>query len=522
MPVLEEPLTVPKLDLLRSPWRTMPLAIDGTLAPAEWKEAAQMPLPKGYLFAQNDAENLYLAFDLTADTGNDPNNDFFWLMIDVDRNGVPTPYHDILYGTPPNEPNRLGKWLMVGPGACVPTADTFHIASRVRQGFGPSLHSRMSHRIWELAINLKEIGVDLHPFGPPPIVRFGLHIASSNPPFAADTPERAFYDFHQFHSIVLSTHFEAYQTNQIGKVMGGVGFIPASKIGTNGLATNDYAGLNVVNAAFGGTLNILENATTIHTLRQQGAAAFTIRHRYGFDSAALNAAPWLPLRTTWTNYRWNGRTYVVESFGPDGDNRYKLIDPTADYSIKSLLFVWNTAEAPNVLHQFELDFFNAHGKKIDAPHQTLTLRIDNRAPRVELLDVKHGNVSVKACDIVDLTSATDSVSIEFLAYDGEGLLESYDLTARWGDNKSAHIAGDNYAAHGGSPQWFGETSKSVSYTPPNTCAYQFLVGAKGRVTNGYYQTQYAEAYRNVTLRVPGSPLFKAAVLTHLLPHGFKA
>lgn len=509
MTAIAPPFTLSKLDILRSHWRTEPLKIDGTLAQREWQNTPQMPIPKGFLLVQNDADTLYLGFDLVEDLGNDPISDFFWLMIDVDHNAKPTAFHDILFGTAQNDPNRLGKWLMVSPGACVPTPETFRIASHVRQGFGPSAHSRTPHRIWELAIKLDEIGVKLEPFGKPPVVRFGLHVGSTKPPFAADTPPRAFYDFSHFHSIVLATYHQPYPEHLAGTVIGGVGFIPATKIGTNGLATNDYAGLNITNAAFGGTLNFLENAQTIHELVQHGARTFVVRHRQGVDDAAVHAATWQPLMTTWTNYRWTGTTYVLESFGPTAIGHYRLVDPTTDYSIKSLLFAWNTNDVPNMLHQFELDFYNMAGAKMAAPLQTLTLRVDNRAPVVDILDITHDNTTVAPCDIVDMKSATDEVAVTFRAFDAEGLLENYNVVARYGDDETVAVTSDNYMPHSTSPIWVGEATKTANFRPPRTCAYEFLVNATGRVTNGYYRTQYRESYRNVTLKVPGSVVMKA-------------
>jgi hypothetical protein len=44
-----------------------------------------------------------------------------------------------------------------------------------------------------------------------------------------------------------------------------------------------------------------------------------------------------------------------------------------------------------------------------------------------------------------------------------------------------------------------------SFTPPETCAYQFRVSATMRATNGYsFPAGYATTFRNVTLITPAA------------------
>src|SRR5205085_165461 len=154
-----------------------------------------------------------------------------------------------------------------------------------------------------------------------------------------------------------------------GLIMGGVGLIPATTIdATTGLATTapTYR-LPVTNAGFSGVLDILGNNVTVTSMFGGGARKFIVRHRYGATLAAANAAAWTHLRTSWTNYRWDGTTYVLEPFGPDALDMYPILDSAGDYSIQKLLFQWSSYTAPGGFHQFELDFFNGSGGAFPAP-----------------------------------------------------------------------------------------------------------------------------------------------------------
>jgi hypothetical protein len=514
---------------VRSTWTTAPLAVDGFLTSPEWTSAGSLPIPAGFLMVKNDASSLYVALDVVGDSGNDAGtNDYFWLYVDVDRNGAPTAHRDVLFSPYPNQPDRLAKWPVLGPGVTEPISSTQVIPSTMRRGFGASPNAAAAHRIWEIRLDLAEIGVDLAASAAPPVVKVGVRVASSSPSFIFDFPPNVSSDFSHFHEIVLAMRPAPDYAGLTGIVMGGVGLIPATTINaTTGLATTDPAyRLPVTNAAFGGTLDILGNNVTITSLVGIGASKFVVRHRYGATLAAANAAAWTHLRTNWANYRWDGTTYVLESFGPDATDRYPILNPAGDYSIQKLLFQWSSHTAPNGFHQFELDFFNASGTAVSAPSQRLSIFVDNTAPDARLIELYHGPTDdpIPPCGMVTMSGPADGIRVVYRAFDDEGLMAGYGVSAQWGQGSGASLAGDSYAAHAASTSWQGVASATTPlWHPPTTCAYTFSVGASGRVTNGYSGSiQSAGVFRNVTIIVPFITLKMkpAAQVTILRPFGF--
>jgi hypothetical protein len=159
--------------------------IDGICSEGEWNEAASLELSHGYLLAQNDAASLYLLVDLTGDTHDDPPltvspwGDYFWLTFDVNGDALITSQVDLNYALYPGS-YSLGKSYYTGPSEWTGLMGT---ASQLGAGFGPSIHSETSHRIWEFAISLSEIGAV-----PTGTVRVGLRTYSQEPSFTDDHP----------------------------------------------------------------------------------------------------------------------------------------------------------------------------------------------------------------------------------------------------------------------------------------------------------------------------------------------
>src|SRR5262249_3272386 len=149
--------------------------------------------------------------------------------------------------------------------------------------------------------------------------------------------------------------------------------------------------------AFGGVLNYIYNRPNVTALWGAGARKYRILHRVGSSGA------FTPLRRTWSNYRWTGSTFVLESFGPDASDCYELRDPAFDYSTKDLLFQWNSAggggdpAVPTGLHEFQVEFRSAANAVVPAPPQTLSLFVDNNLPEVRINDVQYKGASVGPC-----------------------------------------------------------------------------------------------------------------------------
>ncbi|MFB3888641.1 MAG: C25 family cysteine peptidase [Candidatus Bathyarchaeia archaeon] len=169
-----------------------PPRIDGVASASEWKDASRIWMEQGFIFAQNDASNLYLLLDTTTDTQNDPIlttspwGDFFWLAFDVNRNRAITPEVDVMFSCYPGTYN-LGKQYFMGPSSWT---GLYPANSLVKAGFGSSPKSAVPHRFWELAISLAEIQAS-----PGGLVRMGLRVYSQNPSFDYLQPENFFLDF---------------------------------------------------------------------------------------------------------------------------------------------------------------------------------------------------------------------------------------------------------------------------------------------------------------------------------------
>jgi hypothetical protein len=214
--------------------------------------------------AQNDASNLYIGLDLTAETGTANSSDYFWFIVDINGNGIIDPDRDILFSAWPGTTNRLGIWQMAGPDETYAAADNQVIPSQVRIGFGPSLNSASPHRQWQIALALSDLGIahPIDPAAPPPTVHFGLRIGTLTPSYIGETPTYPLGNFSDFDAIVLATLPSAAATGT-GPVIPTVDLLATGFIGTDGNAnilTSTPSSLNPQNAGSSGRLNLLGSA----------------------------------------------------------------------------------------------------------------------------------------------------------------------------------------------------------------------------------------------------------------------
>src|SRR5262249_54080418 len=157
-------------------------------------------------------------------------------------------------------------------------------------------------------------------------------------------------------------------------------------------------------------------------------------------------------------------------------------------------------------------FFDAANHPISAPAtQTLTLSVDNNVPTVTLDSLKHSGKEILPCEIVQLTSGTDSVQVTYTVNDPEGHLLDYFAAANYGAGGSAAIDSAQYSPLHSSPphSWTGVSGQTSNFVPPVSCAYEFVIGGRPNVTNGYPGVPgYTQATRFVTiLKPPGTPVF---------------
>ncbi|MBP1468716.1 hypothetical protein EYB53_023580 [Candidatus Chloroploca sp. M-50] len=496
------------VDTVRSTWASSGIKPSGLLTAQEWDGAGRLPVPGGFLMTKNDATYLYLALDLVYDTGQDVGTgDYFQLAMDVDGNRQITPYRDLSYGLYPGEPDRLGRSYFIGPDRQTGIVND-PSPSMVRSGFNPSPNSPAPHRIWEMRLALAELGVNLNDTDGPPLIRFGLRVASTKPGFACNYPKDFALDFSRLPEIVLARQpASAYPPGSAGVVIAGVGLIPASQISEGRATTPQSYYPFVEHAAFGGTMNLIGNRVTLQHLWSRGARKYRMLHRVGTSGS------FAPIRQNWSNYRWTGTTFVLEPFGPDAAEHYRMPDPTADYSIDDLLLQWRSVGFVAGIHQFKAEFFCEEGSSISVgsaeADQILTLMLDNNLPEVKIIGVLHGGKPIPPCSIVNLTDAQDGIQFKLTVRDPEGHLRLYKLQELHGSNVATTILTDEYSRHQQElPAWNGVVEVTVPPTPwpvVDTCAYQFRLAAYPRVTNGYYYIGYAEDTEHVTLITSGGP-----------------
>lgn len=503
---------------VRSGWAASPPMITGTFSPGEWTGAGIMPIPAGLLLVQNDNRYLYLAMDLIGDAGNSPGvGDYFWLSFDVNGNRSITPNVDVNYGIYPTLPIRIGRQYYLGPGTWTGLLPGPSM-SVARQGFAASPRSATPHRIWEMRIDLGEVGVSPSGATTQPMLGFGLRVSSSSPVFTYDYPANFYANFGGLNQIALSLGPDTYPPGTAGIVIGGVGVIPATTIAGGRATTAATYVPYVQNAAFGGTMNLIGNRVTMQGLWAAGARKYRVLHRVGA------AGPFAPILQSWSNYRWTGLTYVLESFGPDGDNTYPMPNPAFDYSIDDLLLQWASNGFLAGIHEFQAEFHNAGGGVVASPPQTLQLFLDNNLPDVRIYGLRYRGVDISPCAIVQILETPDPVQVHIRAFDAEGDLYSYALNAYYGNNQvfspslaSAGYPGGNWQ---GVPDLWVNAPVAPNKFPPVTCAYQMRLSAYPRVTNGYCYIGYTEATDHVTFVRPGAPAITLVRFSEEFPFGF--
>jgi hypothetical protein len=507
--------------------------LTGLLTANEWSGAAQMTIPNGTLLAQNDANNLYIGLDITAETGTANPNDYFWFVVDINDNGVIDPNRDKLFSILPGNQNRLYMFYMLGPDETTGASTSQVIPSQLLSGFGPSLLEAATHRQWQITFALSDLGIGtINPANPSPIVDFGLRIATTGG-FIGELPPNPLGNFSDFNSIVLATQpAAAPPITSLGPVIATVGLVGTGDIAADGYCTitAPYY-LNPNEAAFCGTLNLIGNVETLNALWAAGATQYQVMHRFGATLAAVATAAWSPILQAWSNFEIVGVNDVWQSFSPNAGGVYQFVDPALPYTIQNLLFQWGTTAEPDGVHQFQINFYNAAEVAVPSTAQVLTLALDNQQPIVSLIDVLHAGAPVSPCAIVTLASITDGVQLQYEAYDPEGDLLSIALTASYGAGITSTIYSDNYSAHATPTHiWQGVTSDTepaspAVWVPPYTCAYLFEITAWTRTTNGYsYPIIYSQDFQTVTLIRPSviiKPPIPIPDPVHLSAPGFE-
>ncbi len=496
-----------------STWANDPIDLSNSLSHPSWSDPGILDITGGKMLFKNDAVYQYIAFDMTSDTVNDPvpaaaDGDYFWLLFDRDKSGAVSSGVDTLYSPYKTNTNKLGRSFMLSTSST--TGLTEQTVSQCRAAFEASPNSATAHKIFKIRLTIADLTVSAaappisFPIIPPiillPYTKIGVRYHSTTPNILVESPVNVMASFAAFHKLFFALR-PTIPLPDLGPVMGSVGLIPTTKINAAGKATTAVGYyIPVTNASFGGGLNIIGNRTQMQTLWAAGARKYKIKKRYTV------AGTFSDFRSAWTNYRWNGSDYVLESFGPDASDFYPMPNPATDYSIDDLLVQFNSVGLENGMHQFQAEFYNAANTLMPTPAQTLTLNIDNAVPQVMINNIKHAGVNVDRCGIVNLTSGTDGIRFNITVNDPEGNLLSYALGAGWGNGEGETITSKSYNPVTMGTSWTGETidvpAAPALWIPHETCAHGFTLSAYSNVTNGYGMIGYNSYSQYITLMKP--------------------
>jgi hypothetical protein len=200
---------------ITSTYASTPPVIDGQINFGEWNLGNRIPFANGYISVINDGIRLYVLINALSDSTNNSNaagvSDYFWLSFDKNRDQAITANSDLNYGTVPGTGNMRfqfylgpGQWTGLQPNTfssrgrgfgCFFADGTLRIT-----GFFPLKLTCKSHRVWELAFDLAEIGSS-----PGGKAHVGVRVADQGPGgFADDTPANFSTDFTKFIDVSLA------------------------------------------------------------------------------------------------------------------------------------------------------------------------------------------------------------------------------------------------------------------------------------------------------------------------------
>ncbi len=480
-------------------WATTAPVIDGAVGGSEWTGAKATTLVHGQMRTMNDSSYLYVLLDVTDDTGNDPiptpgvNGDFFSLAFDYDLNRAVTPHVDFFYSTcQDGRPFVKAYYITAGSFTGCRDVDP---ASQGARGFGPTFNSATPHRFWEFRLSLTELGVDPSTWttsgGSLPHVRMNVGVHSANPSFDVaqpvnnQTPDFAL-DVYQL-DLATSASFPPGST---GPIFAGVGLVPSTYIDSSGYANIDISGYYyATNAPFGGKLNIFGHWNTL--LFGYGAAKYRVLY-------SKDGGPYQRLRQTWTNFKYNGTTWVPFAIGPDVNDAYAIPSPFEIWYLPNLLISWQSDQFGDGTYNLKLELMNSVGTVLASPPgNSLTLFVVNTSPSVTINDMTYNGSSICECGIVTQGDFPNGFRFDITVTDPNGALNAYALGGTFGNNQSVPtIASDTYTPshinQDGPKHWNGVTNRIVPsgflvfpWRASRSCAYTFVLSASSRVQNGY-------------------------------------
>lgn len=303
-----------------------------------------------------------------------------------------------------------------------------------------------------------------------------------------------------------------------GPLFMGIGLVPVDHIiNTGNNATDGYADttdnpgylIQVKDAPFGGSLAIMVN----HNAALLAGATY---YKLFASQVTPAVTPAMEPRQSFSDYVWNPArsSFVPETTNPDAGGFYRVRLPSQVWYNPLLGYVLDTSILSNGLCLIEIKLYNA--SKVEIPVGSIhsrRVKIDNQWPVANIEKILQNNIEVPVCAIVK--TAPDQFTFRITAIDPQGHLFSWNLSALWGNNKSADISGDNYSNHvSPSRQWAGVASglpdvpalpwkAAVADDPTSThCAHTFYLGVWDRVINGYNRIHYSDYHKSITIDIP--------------------
>jgi hypothetical protein len=302
-----------------------------------------------------------------------------------------------------------------------------------------------------------------------------------------------------------------------GPLFMGIGLVPVDHIiNTGSNATDGYADttdnpgyiFRVKDAPFGGALSIMVNH---NAALLAGASYYKLFVQQVTPAAGAAFEP----RQSFSDYLWNvaSSSFVPTATNPDAGGFYPVRVPWQIWYNTNLGYVLDTSIMANGLWVIDIKLYNsAHVEIPVASFHSRRVRIDNQWPVANIEKIFHDGSEVPVCAIVN--SGTDQFAFQITATDPEGHMLSWGLTALWGDNKSAAVAGDSYSPGHVSPtrQWAGVASgvvpspawhaKDAAGVPdPSSirCAHTFYLSVWDRVINGYGYLHNQTYHKSITI-----------------------
>jgi hypothetical protein len=283
-----------------------------------------------------------------------------------------------------------------------------------------------------------------------------------------------------------------------GPIITRIGHIPSTEINwADGLATTSPSYFFYVkNASFGGSPHIMLNFPTMRAL---GARYYRV-----YAGGVLQ-------QETWTNYRWNGSTFVPQTVAPVASGFYGVPSSTELWATPDLGFVLDTSKLTNDRHVVVVALYDASFGFLSGGLGYVALRVDNNGPLMNIEEVWHDGARLDECALV--VSGTPDLSFVFTARDAEAHLFNYRLVDRWGSGASALVTSDEYiGVHDSSTTWPGVTSAVVNYTLSNTaCSHSFELDGWSNTVNGFNRIHHRSDLEHIAVYL-GGPTCQASEL----------